>query len=114
MSVTNNLKRGSVDILLLSLLSEEDMYGYQISQELAKRSDGRYKLQESSMYPILYRLEDKGYISEHREAVGKRKVRVYYHIEEAGKEYLKDSLDEYFFAMTGVLKILKTRIVDDE
>lgn len=114
MSVSDNLKRGSVDILLLTLLKEEDMYGYQISQELAKRSEGRYKLLESSMYPILYRLEDKGLISERREQVGKRKVRVYYHLEESGKAYLEKSIVEYFSTINGVMQILGKRIVDDE
>ena len=114
MAVSDNLKRGSVDILLLTLLEEEDMYGYQISQELAKRSDGRYKLLESSMYPILYRMEDKGFISERREQVGKRKVRVYYHIEETGRAYLKEALEEYLSTMGGVLQILGKRIEDNE
>ena len=114
MSVSDNLKRGSVDILLLTLLKEEDMYGYQISQELAKRSDGRYKLLESSTYPILYRMEDKGLISERREQVGKRKIRVYYHIEDAGHAYLEEALKEYFSTMGGVLQILGKRIEDNE
>lgn len=110
MGIQDNLKRGSVDLVLLTLLQEEDMYGYQICQELATRSDGRYKLQESSMYPILYRLIAKGYISNRKELVGKRRFRVYYHLEETGKEYLKQGLADYLSTVDGVLQILGMRI----
>ena len=113
-SVQDNLKRGSVDLLLLTLLQEEDMYGYQICQELAKRSDGRYKLLESSMYPILYRLIEKGYITDHKELVGKRRIRVYYHLEETGKVYLQQALEDYLSTVGGVLQILGMRIEKNE
>ena len=82
------------------------MYGYQLCQELAKRSDGRYKLMESSMYPILYRMIDKGFISDRRELVGKRRTRVYYHIEPKGKEYLSVIENEYLTVVGGILQIL--------
>ncbi len=110
MSVSDNLKRGSVDLLLLTLLSKEDMYGYQLCQELAKRSDGRYKLMESSMYPILYRMIDKGFVSSRRELVGKRRARVYYHIEAKGKEYLSVIENEYLSVVGGILQILGREI----
>lgn len=113
-SVQDNLKRGSVDLLLLTLLQEEDMYGYQICQELAKRSDGRYKLLESSMYPILYRLIEKKYITDHKELVGKRRVRVYYHLEPAGRAYLQQALEDYLSTVGGVLQILGMRIEKNE
>ncbi len=100
-------------MLLLTMLQEEDMYGYQICQELAKRSDGHYKLLESSMYPILYRLIEKGYISDTRTLVGKRRVRVYYHLEESGKEYLARITEDYLSTVGGVLKILGKKIVAD-
>ncbi|MBR3844405.1 MAG: helix-turn-helix transcriptional regulator [Clostridia bacterium] len=114
MSVQDNLKRGSVDLVLLTLLKDEDMYGYQISHELARRSSGRYKLLESSMYPILYRLIDKGMISDHKELVGKRRIRVYYHLEEKGRAYLAQALEDYLSTMGGVLEILGMRIEKDE
>lgn len=114
MKISENVKRGSVELLLLTLLKEEDMYGYQLSQELAKRSGGRYKLQESSMYPILYRMIDKGLIGDRRELVGKRRVRVYYHIEHEGLLYYQQVLQDYLSTVSGVLEILGKRIVDNE
>ena len=106
MSAADGVKRSSIELLLLTLLQEEDMYGYQISQELERRSDGAYTLQESSMYPILYRMMDKGYISDKPVKVGKRRTRVYYHLEDAGVERLAQARKEYLSLSLGVLKIL--------
>ena len=114
MKISDNVKRGSVDLLLLSLLKEQDMYGYQLCQTLAERSSGRYKLLESSMYPILYRMIDKGLITDRRELVGKRRTRVYYHLEREGELYLEQALQDYLSTVGGVLEILGKRIVDDE
>lgn len=106
MALSDGIKRGSVEILILTLLQDQDMYGYQLSQELASRSKGLYTLQESSMYPTLYRLVEKKLISDRQEKVGKRRVRVYYHLEEAGKIYLKAIRKEYCSICRGMLYIL--------
>ncbi|MCL1789155.1 MAG: PadR family transcriptional regulator [Oscillospiraceae bacterium] len=63
------------------------MYGYQLSQELSKRSNSFFVIQEGSMYPVLYRMLNKELISERKELVGKRRTRVYYHIEPLGLKY---------------------------
>ncbi len=104
--LSEGIKRGTVELLILTLLKDEDMYGYQLSQELIKRSNGLYSLQESSMYPTLYRLLEKGLISDRQEKVGKRRVRVYYHLENAGKDHLENIKKEYFSICRGVLYVL--------
>ncbi len=106
MGIRENLKRGTVELLLLTLLSEEDMSGYQLSQALDRRSQGLFQLQEGSMYPTLYRMIDKGIISDRQEKVGKRRMRVYYHIEPAGEQYLQDIRKEYDDLTRGVFYIL--------
>ena len=60
--VSRQLKKGVIEILILSLLSEDKMYGYQLIQELDTRSNGVFKMKEGTLYPVLYRLEDSGYI----------------------------------------------------
>ena len=57
MSIRDNLKRGTIEMILLHLLEEEDKYGYQLSQDLEKQSEGEYQLNEATMYPTLYRLK---------------------------------------------------------
>lgn len=94
-SLLTNLKKSTIEMMLLKLLSEEDMYGYQLSQELKKRSNGNYTILEGSMYPILYRLSDQQHISFFEEKVGKRQTRVYYHLEPSGYQYLEELKQSY-------------------
>ena len=53
MGITEGLKRGTVELMLLTLLKDEDMYGYQLSQELEIRSKGLFLLQEGSIPPFI-------------------------------------------------------------
>lgn len=103
MAISEGLKRGTIEIMLLNLLQNEDMYGYQLCQQLEEKSRGLYILQEGSLYPPLYRMLDKGYISDRTERVGKRRTRVYYHLEPSGREYLEELKKEYFSLNQGVL-----------
>lgn len=78
---------------------------YQLSQKLDEFSEGLFVLQEASIYVILYRMQEKGYISASQQLVGRRRTRVYYHLEEKGKEYLKQVRKEYFSVTKGVLNV---------
>lgn len=93
-------------MLVLYLLTKEDLYGYQITQTFAEKSNGVYTMLEGSLYPILYRLSDAGYISEYAKLVGKRRTRKYYHIEESGKKYFKEIMAEYTQVTDSIDKIL--------
>lgn len=94
-TLQGGLKKATIEMILLKLLSESDKYGYQLAQECKKRSNEKYCILEGSMYPILYRLVEAGYISSYEKKVGKRLSRVYYHLEEKGIEHLKTLLTEY-------------------
>ena len=89
------LKKAVIELLILKLLSEHDMYGYQITQELKKRSNGQFTLLEGSMYPILYRLSDNNYISSYVRQTGIRQTRTYYHIEALGIDRLQNMMLEF-------------------
>ena len=71
----SSFQRGVMSLLILSLLDQEDMYGYQIVQEIAARSGGTIVTQEGSLYPVLYKLQDQGMISGEKVLVGKRMTR---------------------------------------
>lgn len=94
-TLTGNIKKASIEMLILKLLSEGDMYGYQITQEFKKRSNGLFTILEGSMYPILYRLTDSNCISSYEKKTGIRQTRVYYHIEPAGLERLQNMILEF-------------------
>ena len=75
-----------VELILLAMLKNEDKYGYQISQEVSDLSNGYLCLKEGSMYPVLYKLMEKGYIKSRTEKIGEKRTRVYYHLEDSVKE----------------------------
>lgn len=93
-------------MLVLHLLNKEELYGYQIVQAIEEKSEGTYTMLEGSLYPILYRLADAGYISEYTKLVGKRRTRKYYRLEDAGKQYYKKILADYLTITDGIDKIL--------
>ena len=99
-----------LEMLLLKILEEEDCYGYQLSQALNKRSDGQIKIADGTMYPILYKLEDQGYISDYKKLVGKRQTRVYYHLEDAGKEHLAALIKDYYKLTSAIESIINPRM----
>lgn len=82
------------DMLILCVLYDKDCYGYEITNEIKTLSDGVIDIKEGSLYPSLYKMLEKGYITSRDELVN-RKLRVYYHIEDSGKKYLQEMIEEY-------------------
>jgi len=84
------LKKGSAELLILSLLESRARHGYEISQQIEQRSAGTLKFNVASLYPLLYRLEKRGWISgQWVEKAGQRRRR-YYKLTPAGKTMLKE------------------------
>ena len=107
MSAKNNFKKGSVEMLLLHVLkSKGDCYGYEICQLIKEKSDGILSFPEGSMYPALYKLIDNQCISDYKKQVGKRMIRVYYHIEPKGEERLAELTQEYYETNQSIQKVL--------
>lgn len=84
-----------LEMLFLKILEEKDCYGYEITHTLSERTQGKINVKEGTMYPILYKFEEAGYISSEKRLVGKRMTRVYYHLEPSGRDYLNKIYDEY-------------------
>lgn len=109
-----NYQRGLAPLLILSLLKREDMYGYQLVQETERVSQGKIITQEGSLYPVLYKLEESGFISGKKVLVGKRMTRVYYHIEPKGIEHLNILVKEYETVTSGMFRIIRGEESKDE
>ncbi len=109
-----SFRRGVFSLVLLSLLKRGDMYGYQLVQETERQSGGRLTTQEGSLYPVLYKLEDQGLISNYRKQVGKRMTRVYYHLEPAGEARLAELIREYEEVTQGVFQIIQGEGITDD
>ena len=101
-----NFQRGVMSLVILALLKREDMYGYQLVQQLQSASGGRLSTQEGSLYPVLYKLQEQGLISDRRVLVGKRMTRVYYHLEPEGAVRLEEMIQEYENVTRGVFTII--------
>ena len=106
----DTMKKGSIEMLTLFLLCEEDAYGYQLVQKIKERSKGFITVQEGSFYPLLYRLADDGYITGEevvtRMSTGRSRMRVIYHIENAGRERLASLKKDYETVQLGIHNIL--------
>ncbi len=114
MGIRDNFKKGTVEMLVLSLLAESDLYGYQFSQLISERSGNVIDVPEGSLYPMLYRLVDDGYISCTRVPAGRRRILVYYHLEPSGLVRLKETLSEYQIFSDGLQRFLSSCNIPDK
>ncbi len=86
----NELVKGSIDSLLLCLMGQQPMYGYQIIKELEDKSQGYFKYKEGTLYPALHRLEKANLLAGKWEATSGGRQRRYYHITEKGSRILTE------------------------
>lgn len=93
-SFLSYFKRATSPLVVLRFLSERPMYGYEITAALKSRSDGKYTI--SILYPVLYRLEEQGYICISSTEVADGRARSYYSITESGRTYLEKTMKEYW------------------
>ena len=82
------LKRGALEMLVLSLVCEKPAHGYELLSEIAARSSGELSLKEGTLYPILYRLEDDGCIASEWSATGRAAPKKVYRATDAGRTEL--------------------------
>ena len=95
MKVDKSLLSGSTPLLILSLLKNEDMYGYQMVAELARRSDETFFLKEGTLYPLLHTLEKQGWVRSYAKQTPSGRERKYYRLTHAGNERLHYKEEEW-------------------
>jgi PadR family transcriptional regulator PadR len=102
------LKRGSTELLILALLEERDRHGYEIAQLIEQRSHGEISFHTASLYPTLYRMEEKELIDGRWiEKAGQRRRR-YYRLTATGRKTLASQRtiwDNFFQALNRVARI---------
>ena len=89
------LLKGSTDCLLLSMISEQTMYGYQIIKELQRRSRGYFRFREGTLYPALHRLEKVKLLSSKWERLPTGQERRYYYLTDKGRRVLSAKMAEW-------------------
>lgn len=97
---------GGVSMLVLALLKEKEMYGYQIIEELDRKSSQVFHLKEGTLYPVLHALEKEHLVRAREAETVKGRVRRYYAITEKGIKVLEEKKAEwasYSAAVTAIL-----------
>ena len=94
-SLRNQIRKGSSELVLLSLLQQRPMYGYEISQEMARFSGGYFEMKEGLLYPTLHRLQKEGLLSSQWQQAENDRRRKYYTITAAGRERLQEQSSEW-------------------
>ena len=87
--------KGSIDILLLSLISQKDCYGYEMVKSLKENSQELYSMGEGTLYPALKRLEKKKWIESYWQEADAGKRRKYYRITDAGTKELAKKIGDW-------------------
>ena len=96
----------ATSMLLLKLLSEEDMYGYQMIRVLEERSEKFFFMNEGTIYPILHGLEKEGMVQSYSRTAESGRRRKYYRITEDGRAELQRKQEEWTGYRKAVGKIL--------
>ena len=107
MADNKNLLSGSTTMLLLKLLEDRDMYGYEMIEELEKRSKNVFSLKAGTLYPLLHNLEKQDLISSYIENADSSRVRKYYSITSKGKGMLKEKREEWDSYSSAINRVLQ-------
>ncbi|MFC5530155.1 PadR family transcriptional regulator [Cohnella yongneupensis] len=105
MAINKELLKGSTVIMILTMLSEQEMYGYEIIKEMERKSNGVFIFKEGTLYPILHGLETEDWVTSYWQTHDSRK-RKYYRITKSGQALLQEKVKEWNLfrnAVDGVL-----------
>ena len=89
MKIEKSLLSGSTPLLVLSLLKDGDKYGYEMIEELAKRSDDTFQLKEGTLYPLLHTLEKERFVTSYTKQTPSGRERKYYRLTAEGLAQLE-------------------------
>lgn len=108
------LLKGTLSLLILSLLQRKAMYGYEIAATVHRQTGGAFTFKEGSLYPSLHKLEAEGLITGKWEEAGEGgkageggRKRRYYHLTAAGRATLREKLDSWNELVRAVQAILE-------
>lgn len=103
----DQFRKGTTGIILLSILSERPMYGYEIIQELERRSQGYFTFKEGLLYPALHELERDELVSSQWQETAQGRRRRYYSLTERGRAALQPAVEEWTTFAANLLGLLR-------
>jgi PadR family transcriptional regulator PadR len=102
-----DMRKGSTTVLILSLLAEQPMYGYQLAKELTSRSEGVFDFKEGTLYPALHRMEKAGLLTSYWEVVEDGPSRKYYALTDEGIDTLASKSHAWKGFARALLRVLE-------
>jgi len=107
-SIGRELKRGSLELIVLHLLEPGEAYGYEIVSKLTAETNGALEVTDGTLYPVLYRLERAGYVAVRWETPARGVPRKYYQLTDGGRQELELLRKEWTTFATAMANLLKT------
>ena len=101
------LLKGTISLLILSLLSRKSMYGYEIAATVRKETDGAFTWREGSLYPNLHKMQADGLIVSEWEEKETGRKRRYYHVTDKGRKALNEKVQSWGELCRAVNRILE-------
>jgi PadR family transcriptional regulator PadR len=105
--IDRELLKGSIPLLILKLLSQRDMYGYEIIQEASRRSDQAFQFKEGTLYPSLHQLQRQGYLRAEWRTGDNGRERKYYSLTAKGRK-LAEQREQSWLAFTKAINAILT------
>ena len=99
-------KKGSAELLVLSLLEARPRHGYEISKLIQSQSGGTLKFHVTSLYPLLYRLEKRGWVSGHWVEKSEQRRRRYYTLTPEGRKVLRSQRTSWKSFVAAISRII--------
>ena len=106
--IERELKRGSLELIVLHLLEPREAYGYEIVTKLTTRTNGSLEVTDGTLYPVLYRLERAGFVAVRWETPERGVPRKYYRLTETGRAELARLKHEWTTFVTAMAQLLAT------
>jgi PadR family transcriptional regulator PadR len=108
-SIERELKRGTLELIVLHLLAPGEAYGYEIVSTLTADSDGALTVTDGTLYPVLYRLERAGFVQVRWDTPDRGVPRKYYRLTPAGRAELARLEHEWTTFATAMAKLLRNQ-----
>jgi transcriptional regulator len=103
----SDLLQGTLDMLILKTLALDAMHGWGIAQRIQQISDGVLSINQGSLYPALYRLEEKGWVATEWGSSDNNRQAKYYSLTRAGRKQLAEEEENWRRLSTAVTQVLK-------
>jgi len=107
MEIDKGLVSGSMALLVMKLLEDGDKYGYEMIEELKRRSDDTFHLKAGTLYPLLHGLEEKDLVTAYKGGAAAGKPRRYYHLTKQGRAALREKEESWNAYARAVGRVLR-------